>query len=266
MEGMFIGFMFMGTVFVVLFCVFCLRICSEWERKVVLRLGRFAGVRGPGIFLLLPLIETTPVTIDLRTMTNSISAEQTLTRDNVPVNVDTVVYWSVVDPKLAVLKVASYDSAVILAAQTALRDMIGRNDLSKVLSDRAGLDKQMTEVLDAQTEPWGVKVESVQMRDIKIPDNLQDAMSRVAQAEREGQARMLLGDSELNIAKRFSDAGKVYEQNPMAVHLRGMNMLYEVMKAGGTSTVIVPSTAVESMSFGGITGVSALAKASEQSE
>ncbi len=264
MEGLFIGFIFIGGLFIVLFCVFCLRICSEWERKVVLRLGRFAGVRGPGIFLLLPVIEVTPVTIDLRTMTNSISAEQTLTRDNVPVNVDTVVYWRVVDPKLAVLKVANYDSAVIMAAQTALRDMIGRNDLSQVLSDRAGLDKAMTEVLDAQTEPWGVKVESVQMRDIKIPDNLQDAMSRVAQAEREGQARMLLGDSELNIAKRFADAGKVYEQNPMAVHLRGMNMLYEVMKAGGTSTVIVPSTAVESMSFGGITGVTAMAKASEQ--
>ncbi|MCW5824829.1 MAG: slipin family protein [Cyanobacteria bacterium TGS_CYA1] len=266
MEGLFIGFIFLGTVFIVLFCVFCLRICTEWERKVVLRLGRFAGVRGPGIFLLLPLIETTPVTIDLRTMTNSISAEQTLTRDNVPVNVDTVVYWRVVEPKLAVLQVADYDAAVILAAQTALRDMIGRSDLSEVLSDRAGLDKLMTQVLDAQTEPWGVKVESVQMRDIKIPDNLQDAMSRVAQAAREGQARMLLGDSELNIAKRFADAGKVYEQNPMAVHLRGMNMLYEVMKAGGTSTVIVPSTAVESMSFGGITGVSALAKASEQTE
>ncbi len=264
MEGLFIGFIFMGGLFIVLFCVFCLRICSEWERKVVLRLGRFAGVRGPGIFLLLPLIEVTPVTIDLRTMTNSISAEQTLTRDNVPVNVDTVVYWRVVDPKLAVLQVANYDSAVIMAAQTALRDMIGRNDLSQVLSDRAGLDRTMTQVLDAQTEPWGVKVESVQMRDIKIPDNLQDAMSRVAQAEREGQARMLLGDSELNIAKRFADAGKVYEQNPMAVHLRGMNMLYEVMKAGGTSTVIVPSSAVESMSFGGITGVTAMAKASEQ--
>ncbi len=257
-EGIFISFIVLGGLFIFLFCFFCLRICSEWERKVVLRLGRFAGVRGPGIFLLLPLIETTPVTIDLRTMTNSISAEQTLTKDNVPVNVDTVVYWRVVDPKLAVLKVADYDAAVIMAAQTALRDMIGRSDLSNVLSDRAGLDKLMTETLDMQTEPWGVKVESVQMRDIKIPDKLQDAMSRVAQAAREGQARMLLGDSELNIAKRFADAGKVYEENPMAVHLRGMNMLYEVMKAGGTSTVIVPSTAVESMSFGGMHNFSAV--------
>ncbi|MBS1991660.1 MAG: slipin family protein, partial [Cyanobacteria bacterium SZAS LIN-3] len=165
----------------------------------------------------------------------------------------------VVDPKLAVLQVADYQQAVLGAAQTALRDIIGRSDLAHVLSDRAGLDSSMTAVLDAQTEPWGVKVISVQMRDIKIPDALQDAMSRVAQAARESQARVLLGDSEMAIAQRFADAGKVYEQNPMAVHLRGMNMLYEVMKAGGTSTVIVPSSAVQSMSFGGLAGAVAVA-------
>lgn len=246
-------------VVAVLFCRFCLRICSEWERKVVLRLGRFAGVRGPGVFFLFPFVETTPYTIDLRTMTSSISAEQSLTRDNVPVNVDTVIYWRIVDPKLAVLAVADYQDAVLGAAQTALRDIIGRSDLSYVLSDRTGLDRSMTQTLDGQTEPWGIKVESVQMRDIKIPDALQESMSRVAQAQREGQARMLLGESEVSIAQRFADAGKVYEANPMAVHLRGMNMLYEVMKAGGTSTVIVPSTAVESMSFGGLLGARAMA-------
>ncbi|MBP6351790.1 MAG: hypothetical protein KA392_19725, partial [Candidatus Obscuribacter sp.] len=177
-----------------------------------------------------------------------------------PVNVDTVVYWRVVDPKLATLQVANFGEAVIGAAQTALRDIIGRSDLSQVLSDRAGLDLSMTTTLDAQTEPWGVKVESVQMRDIKIPDGLQDAMSRVAQAERESQARILLGDSELNIARRFANAGMVYEEHPIALHLRGMNMLYEVMKGGNAATVIVPSGAVDSMSFGGYAGLTALSQ------
>jgi regulator of protease activity HflC (stomatin/prohibitin superfamily) len=242
-----------------------LRMCSEWERKVVLRLGRFGGVRGPGIFLLLPWIERTPYTIDLRTVTSSFTAEQTLTRDNVPVNVDTIIFWRVIDPAAAVLQVADYNAAVRGSAQTALREIIGQNDLSRVLSERAALDAAMTEVLDAQTEPWGIKVASVQMRDIKIPDVLQDAMSRVAQADRERQARVILGDSEVQVAQRFADAGKVYDMNPMALHLRGMNMLYEVMKAGGTATVIVPSTAVESMSFGGISGITALAKEAAES-
>ena len=237
-----------------------LRLCNEWERKVVLRLGRYTGVRGPGIFLLLPWIERTPFTIDLRTVTSSFTAEQTLTRDNVPVNVDTIIFWRVVQPDKAVLQVADYNSAVRGAAQTALRDVIGQNDLSRVLSERQALDSAMTEVLDSQTEPWGIKVASVQMRDIKIPDVLQDAMSRVAQADRERQARVILGDSEVQVAQRFAEAGHVYDENPMALHLRGMNMLYEVMKAGGTATVIVPSTAVESMSFGSMSGITALAK------
>ncbi len=250
------------VIIVILLIVFfaSLRLCNEWQRKVVLRLGRFSGVRGPGVFFLVPFIETTPFTIDLRTVTSSFTAEQTLTKDNVPVNVDTIIFWRVIDPALAVLQVADYTAAVMGAAQTALRDIIGRSDLAQVLSERKSLDVAMTETLDTQTEPWGVKVLSVQMRDIKIPDILQDAMSRVAQAEREKQARVILGDSEVAVAQRFADAGKVYDQNPMALHLRGMNMLYEVMKTGGTATVIVPSTAVESMSFGGISGVTALAK------
>jgi len=236
-----------------------LRLCNEWERKVVLRLGRFSGVRGPGVFLLVPWVERTPYTIDLRTVTSSFTAEQTLTRDNVPVNVDTIVFWRVIDPARAVLQVADYTTAVRGAAQTALRDIIGQNELSRVLSERAALDAAMTDVLDSQTEPWGIKVSSVQMRDIKIPDVLQDAMSRVAQADRERQARVILGDSEVAVAQRFADAGRVYQENPMALHLRGMNMLYEVMKTGGTATVIVPSTAVESMNFGTVTGITALA-------
>jgi regulator of protease activity HflC (stomatin/prohibitin superfamily) len=237
-----------------------LRICSEWERKVVLRLGRFAGVRGPGIFFLLPYLETTPYTVDMRMVTSSFTAEQTLTRDNVPVNVDTILYWKVVDAKHAVLEVTDYTAAVMGAAQTALRDIIGKTNLSEVLSERASLDSSMTQLLDKQTEPWGIKVQSVQMRDIKIPDALQDAMSRVAQADRERQARMMLGQSEVAIAQQFAEAGSVYTQNPMALHLRGMNMLYEVMKAGGTSTVVVPSGAVESMSFGSVAGITAMAK------
>jgi regulator of protease activity HflC (stomatin/prohibitin superfamily) len=237
-----------------------LRVCNEWERKIVLRIGRFAGVRGPGVFLLLPWIERTPFTVDLRTVTSSFTAEQTLTKDNVPVNVDTIIFWRVVDPARAVLEVANYATAVMGAAQAALRDIIGQNDLSRVLGERAALDMAITETLDAQTEPWGIKVSSVRMRDIKIPDMLQDAMSRVAQAERERQARVILGDSEVMVAQRFADAGAVYENNPMALHLRGMNMLYEVMRTGGATTVIVPSTAVESMNFGGVTGITALAQ------
>jgi regulator of protease activity HflC (stomatin/prohibitin superfamily) len=229
-----------------------LRLCSEWQRKVVLRLGRFTGVRGPGVFLLLPWIETTPFTVDMRTVTSSFTAEQTLTKDNVPVTVDTIIFWRVVDPALAVLQVSDYVAAVLGAAQTALRDIIGQSELRQVLSDRNALDTAMTQILDSQTEPWGVKVLSVQMRDIKIPDLLQDAMSRVAQADRERQARIILGDSEVAVAQRFADAGAVYASNPMALHLRGMNMLYEVMKAGGTSTVIVPSSAVDSMSYGAL--------------
>jgi regulator of protease activity HflC (stomatin/prohibitin superfamily) len=258
-----VGFVFI--VGIILFIILpSLRICSEWERKVVLRLGRFAGVRGPGVFLLLPWIERTPYTIDMRVVTSSFTAEQTLTRDNVPVSVDTIVFWRVFDPARAVLQVSNYAMAVQGAAQTALRDIIGRSDLSQVLSHRAELDAAMTQVLDNQTEPWGVKIDSVQMRDIKIPDVLQDAMSRVAQAERERQARIVLGESEVAVAQRFADAGRLYEQNPMALHLRGMNMLYEVMKAGGTSTVIVPSSAVDSMGLGGASGLTALAREAEQ--
>ncbi len=255
-----IGILIVIVILAIVIVVPSLRICNEWQRKVVLRLGRFAGVRGPGVFFLFPYVETTPYTVDMRTITSSFTAEQTLSKDNVPVNVDTVIYWRVVNPELAVLAVADYTEAVMGVAQTAMRDIIGRNDLAQVLSDRAGIDISMTETLDRQTEPWGVKVESVQMRDIKIPDALQDAMSRVAQADRESQARVVLGESEIKVAQKFADAGRVYGDNPMALHLRGMNMLYEVMKTGGTATVIVPSSAVESMSFGGISGVTALAE------
>jgi regulator of protease activity HflC (stomatin/prohibitin superfamily) len=237
-----------------------LRMCNEWERKVVLRLGRFTGVRGPGVFLLLPFVETTPFTIDMRVNTDNLVAEQTLTKDGASVTVDTVIYWQVVEAGLASVRVANYRQAVMGAAQGALRDIIGRNDLGTLLSQRRELDQQLTGILDEQTEAWGVKVVSVQLRDIKVPDSLQDALSRMAQAERERQARVILGESEVTVAKMFSEAGDIYRSHPTALHLRGMNMLYETMRSGVSSVIVVPSSALETMNLGAITGLSAHAQ------
>ncbi len=235
-----------------------LRICSEWERKVVLRLGRFSGVRGPGIFFLLPYIEQTPFTMDMRVVTSQFSAESTLTKDGASVAVDSIMYWRIVDAGLAAVRVANYSAAVMGAAQGALRDIIGRNDLSTLLSQRRELDEQLTVILDEQTEPWGIKVQSVQLRDIKVPDNLQDALSRMAQAERERQARVILGESEVQVAKQFSEAGELYRMHPTALHLRGMNMLYETMRSGVASVIVVPSSALDSMNLGAVGGIAAL--------
>jgi regulator of protease activity HflC (stomatin/prohibitin superfamily) len=235
-----------------------LRICSEWERKVVLRLGRFGGVRGPGIFFLLPYIEQTPFTIDTRVVTTAFQAEQTLTKDGASVTVDAIMYWRVVDAGRAAIQVANYVQAVMGAAAGGLRDIIGRNDLSTVLSQRRELDEQLTLILDEQTEPWGIKVQSVQLRDIKVPDNLQDALSRMAQAERERQARVILGESEVQVAQQFSQAGELYRQHPTALHLRGMNMLYETMRSGVATVIVVPSSALDTMNLGAIGGISAL--------
>jgi regulator of protease activity HflC (stomatin/prohibitin superfamily) len=243
---------------VVIIILASLRMCSEWERKVVLRLGRYTGVRGPGIFFLLPFVETTPFTIDTRVATSQFSAESTLTRDGASVTVDAIMYWRVVDAGLAAIRVADYTSAVMGAAQGALRDIIGRNDLSTLLSQRHELDLQLTLILDEQTEPWGIKVQSVQLRDIKVPANLQDALSRMAQAERERQARVILGESEVQVAQQFAQAGDLYRQHPTALHLRGMNMLYETMRSGLSSVIVVPSSALESMNLGAIGGLNAL--------
>jgi regulator of protease activity HflC (stomatin/prohibitin superfamily) len=235
-----------------------LRLCNEWERKVVLRLGRFGGVRGPGIFFLLPYVEQTPFTIDMRVVTSTFVAEQTLTKDGASVTVDAIMYWRIVDAGRAAIQVANYVQAVMGAAQGALRDIIGRNDLSTLLSQRRELDEQLTLILDEQTEPWGIKVQSVQLRDIKVPDNLQDALSRMAQAERERQARVILGESEVQVAQQFSQAGELYRMHPTALHLRGMNMLYETMRSGVATVIVVPSSALESMNLGAIGGISAL--------
>jgi regulator of protease activity HflC (stomatin/prohibitin superfamily) len=246
------------AILVVVTILASLRMCSEWERKVVLRLGRFGGVRGPGIFFLLPYIETTPFTLDTRVVTSTFIAEQTLTKDGASVSVDAIMYWRVVDAGLAAIRVANYSQAVMGAAQGALRDIIGRNDLSTLLSQRRELDEQLTIILDEQTEPWGIKVQSVQLRDIKVPDNLQDALSRMAQAERERQARVILGESEVQVAQQFSQAGELYRLHPTALHLRGMNMLYETMRTGVATVIVVPSSALDSMNLGAIGGISAL--------
>jgi regulator of protease activity HflC (stomatin/prohibitin superfamily) len=246
------------AILIVITILSSLRICSEWERKVVLRLGRFGGVRGPGIFFLLPYVETTPFTIDTRVVTTAFQAEQTLTKDGASVTVDAIMYWRIVDAGRAAIQVANYVQAVMGAAAGALRDIIGRNDLSTVLSQRRELDEQLTYILDEQTEPWGIKVQSVQLRDIKVPDNLQDALSRMAQAERERQARVILGESEVQVAQQFSQAGEVYRLHPTALHLRGMNMLYETMRSGVATVIVVPSSALETMNLGAIGGISAL--------
>jgi regulator of protease activity HflC (stomatin/prohibitin superfamily) len=243
-----------------------LRICSEWERKVVLRLGRFGGVRGPGIFFLLPYVEVTPFTIDTRVVTTPFQAEQTLTKDGASVTVDAIMYWRVIDAGRAAIQVANYTQAVMGAAAGGLRDIIGRNDLSTVLSQRRELDEQLTVILDEQTEPWGIKVQSVQLRDIKVPDNLQDALSRMAQAERERQARVILGESEVQVAQQFSQAGELYRLHPTALHLRGMNMLYETMRSGVATVIVVPASALESMNLGAIGGISALGQAGSSEE
>jgi regulator of protease activity HflC (stomatin/prohibitin superfamily) len=240
-----------------------LRICSEWERKVVLRLGRFGGVRGPGIFFLLPYVEQTPFTIDTRVVTTGFQAEQTLTKDGASVTVDAIMYWRVVDAGRAAIQVANYSQAVMGAAAGGLRDIIGRNDLSTVLSQRRELDEQLTVTLDEQTEPWGVKVQSVQLRDIKVPDNLQDALSRMAQAERERQARVILGESEIQVAQQFAQAGELYREHPTALHLRGMNMLYETMRAGVGTVIVVPSSALDTMNLGMIGGLQSMAAQNE---
>src|SRR5918911_1453010 len=245
------------AVLIIVTVLASLRICNEWERKVVLRLGRFGGVRGPGIFFLMPYLEQTPFTIDMRVVTSTFVAEQTLTKDGASVTVDAIMYWRIVDAGRAAIQVANYVQAVMGAAQGALRDIIGRNDLSTLLSQRRELDEQLTIILDEQTEPWGIKVQSVQLRDIKVPDNLQDALSRIAQAERERQARLILGESEVQVAQQFANAGELYRAHPTALHLRGMNMLYETMRSGVASVIVVPSSALESMNLGAIGGIAA---------
>jgi regulator of protease activity HflC (stomatin/prohibitin superfamily) len=234
-----------------------IKIADQWDRTVVLRLGRFRSLEGPGLFFIIPIIETVPYWIDTRVITSSFKAEKTLTKDTVPVNVDAVLFWKVVDPKKAALDVADYDSAISWASQTALRDVIGKTMLSDMLEGREKISGDLQTIIDRRTEPWGVNVISVEVKDVLIPAALEDAMSMQAQAERERQARVILGDSEKQVAEKFGEAAKTYVNNPVALHLRAMNMLYEGLKQNST-IVIVPSSAVETMQLGGLAGLTAL--------
>jgi regulator of protease activity HflC (stomatin/prohibitin superfamily) len=233
------------------------RVAQQWERAVVLRLGRFIGLRGPGLFWLIPLVDVVSRYIDQRVITTGFAAEQTLTSDTVPVNVDAVLFWMVYDPEKAALEVQSYPEAVSWAAQTALRDIIGRTSLADLLRGREKIEEELQRLIDQRSNPWGVTVQSVEMRDIVIPQQLQDAMSREAQAAREKQARIILGEAEVEIARSFEAASRAYQGNPTALHLRAMNMLYEGLKEKG-ALMLVPSTAVESMGMGGMLGAAAL--------
>jgi regulator of protease activity HflC (stomatin/prohibitin superfamily) len=233
------------------------RVAQQWERAIVLRLGRFIGLRGPGLFWVIPFIDTVTRSIDQRMITTGFAAEQTLTSDTVPVNVDAVLFWLVHDPEKAALEVQNYPVAVSWAAQTALRDIIGRTSLADLLRGRDKIEQELQHLIDERSTPWGITVHSVDMRDIVIPSSLQDAMSREAQASREKQARIILGEAEMEIARSFETASRVYQDNPTALHLRAMNMLYEGLKEKG-ALMLVPSTAVESMGMGGLIGAAAL--------
>lgn len=234
-----------------------IKIADQWDRAVILRLGRFHALRGPGLFFIIPVIDVIPYWIDIRVIPTSFKAEKTLTKDTVPVDVDAVLFWQVTDPKKAALDVADYHSAIGWASQTALRDVIGKTVLSDMLEGREKISHELQKIIDERTEPWGIKVISVEVKDVLIPPALEDAMSMQAQAERERQARVILGDSERQIAEKFGEAAKTYAGNPTAFHLRAMNMLYEGLKENST-IVIVPSSAVESMQLGGLAGLTAL--------
>ena len=233
------------------------KIAQQWERAIVLRFGRYIGLRGPGLFWIVPFIDKVSSVIDQRTIASGFAAEQTLTADTVPVNVDAVLFWMVHDAEKAALEVQDYARAVAWAAQTALRDIIGRTTLADLLKGREQVQNELQKLIDERSNPWGVTVSSVEMRDVVIPGALQDAMSRQAQAEREKQARIILGQAELEIAASFAEAAKQYHDNPTALHLRAMNMLYEGLKEKG-ALMLIPSSAVESMGMGGLMGAAAL--------
>jgi len=235
-----------------------IKVADQWERVIVLRLGRYQSLRGPGLFFIIPIIDSVPYWIDIRVITASFKAEKTLTKDTVPVDVDAVLFWKVIDPEKAALEVAEYQTAIGWAAQTALRDVIGKTMLSDMLTGRDNIDTDLQRIIDKRTEPWGIRVLSVEIRDVLIPAALQDAMSMQAQAERERQARVILGDSERQVAEKFEEAARTYVNNPTALHLRAMNMLYEGLKQNAT-LVIVPSSVVDTMQLGNVAGMTALA-------
>jgi regulator of protease activity HflC (stomatin/prohibitin superfamily) len=246
-------------VIIALYVSAAVQVANQWEKAVVLRVGRFKGLFGPGVFFITPVLESVAYWIDTRIITTSFTAEKTLTRDTVPVDVEAVLFWKVVDPKRAALEVEDYRSAVSWAAQTALREVIGRSNLAEMLEGREKLDLELQRIIEERAAHWGIHISSVEIRDVLIPRELQDAMSMQAQAERERQARVILGDSERQVAAKFEDAARTYQNNPTALHLRAMNMLYEGLKEKAT-LVIVPATVLDTMTLGDTSGVIALSR------
>lgn len=252
-----------GSFVIATLVAMAINVANPWDRAVVLRLGRFRALKGPGLFFIIPIIDTISYWIDIRVITTTFKAEKTLTKDTVPVDVDAVLFWKVIDPKKAALEIADYRSAIAWASQTALRDVIGTTMLSDMLEGRNKISHELQKIIDDRTEPWGVNVISVEIKDVLIPSALEDAMSMQAQAERERQARVILGDSERQIAEKFGEAALTYANNPVALHLRAMNMLYEGLKENST-IVIVPSSAIETMQLGGLAGMTAMTMGLEQ--
>jgi regulator of protease activity HflC (stomatin/prohibitin superfamily) len=239
------------------YLLFSIKIVKQWEKVALLRLGRYVGLRGPGWFHIIPIIETLSPYVDQRVRVASVSAESTLTRDTVPVNVDAIVFWLVWNAEKSILEVSDFVDAINMSAQTALRESIGRHELAQMITERETLGRELQRILDEKTNPWGITVQSVEIRDVRIPQALEDAMSRQAQAERERQARIILGQAETEISNSFVQAAAAYAENPVALHLRAMNMLYEAIKERG-SMVIVPSSAVETMGLGGMLATASL--------
>jgi regulator of protease activity HflC (stomatin/prohibitin superfamily) len=254
-----IGLVVVAWVLIGSYLLMAIKVADQWEKAVVLRFGKFRGLRGPGLFSIVPIVDNIPMWIDHRVMVTPFNAEKTLTKDTVPVDVDAVLFWLVWDAEKAALEVEDYRTAIGWAAQTALREVIGQMTLADILVGRARMDEDLQKIIDARTTPWGVTVQSVEIRDVVIPPDLEDTMSRQAQAERERQARVILGESERQIAQSFADASQAYRDNPTALHLRAMNMLFEGLKEKG-ALVIVPSSAVDTMNLGGMSGMVALSQ------
>jgi regulator of protease activity HflC (stomatin/prohibitin superfamily) len=242
-----------------LYLLFSIKVVQQWQRVAILRFGRYRGLRGPGLFLIVPVVDTLSRFVDQRVRVATVTAESTLTRDTVPVNVDAIVFWLVWNAEKSILEVENFTEAVNMSAQTALRESIGRHELAQMITERESMGQQLQLILDAKTNPWGITIQSVEIRDVRIPQALENAMSQQAQAERERQARLILGDAETQVAVKFAEAARTYGDNPGALHLRAMNMLYEAMKEKG-AMVIVPSTAVETMGLGGTLATAAIGR------
>jgi regulator of protease activity HflC (stomatin/prohibitin superfamily) len=241
-----------------LYFLLAIKVADQWEKIAVLRLGRYVGLRGPGMFFIIPILDRLSRRVDQRVRVASVTAESTLTRNTVPVNVDAIVFWMVWNAEKSILEVEDFVQAITMSAQTGLRESIGRHELAQMITERESMGRELQRILDEKTNPWGITVQSVEIRDVRIPQALEDAMSRQAQAERERQARNILGQAETEISDKFSQAAKTYQDNPVALHLRAMNMLYEAIKERG-SMVIVPSSAVETMGLDGMLGTASLA-------